>query len=132
MTKSIGIIAAYSKPEAADLAVRIKDQLQSMGCDVVAERELAQATPQTLAAIIVLGGDGLMMRAASMYPDIPLFGINFGKVGFLAMVEQRDWLIAVNASWSQVSIPFRTRPPSPPRFIAAPIRSIRDGQSMMS
>ena len=97
MTKSIGIIAAYSKPEAADLAVRIKDQLQSMGCDVVAERELAQATPQTLRAIIVLGGDGLMMRAASMYPDIPLFGINFGKVGFLAMVEQRDWLIAVNA-----------------------------------
>src|SRR6476660_7770921 len=97
MTKSIGIIAAYSKPEAADLAVRIKDQLQSMGCDVVAERELAQATPQTLRAIIVLGGDGLMMRAASMYPDIPLFGINFGKVGFLAMVEQRDWLIAVNS-----------------------------------
>jgi NAD+ kinase len=39
----------------------------------------------------------LMMRAASMYPDIPLFGINFGKVGFLAMVEQSDWLIAVNA-----------------------------------
>jgi len=97
MTKSIGIIAAYSKPEAADLAVRIREQLQSMGCDVVPERELAQATPETLRAIIVLGGDGLMMRAASMYPDIPLFGINFGKVGFLAMVEQRDWLIAVNA-----------------------------------
>ena len=28
------------------------------------------------------------MRAANTYPDIPLFGINFGKVGFLAMVEQ--------------------------------------------
>ena len=66
------IIAAYSKPEAADLAVRIKDQLQSMGCDVVAERELAQATPQTLRAIVVLGGDGLMMRAATCtrYPAL--------------------------------------------------------------
>ena len=97
MTKSIGIIAAYSKPEAADLAVRIREHLQSLGCLVVPEHELNQATPQSFRAIIVLGGDGLMMRAASMYPDIPLFGINFGKVGFLAMVEQRDWLIAVNA-----------------------------------
>jgi len=97
MTKSIGIIAAYSKPEAAELAVQIREHLQSMGCPVVPEHELVQATPQGLRAIIVLGGDGLMMRAASMYPDIPLFGINFGKVGFLAMVEQRDWLIAVNA-----------------------------------
>jgi NAD+ kinase len=97
MTKSIGIIAAYSKPEAAELAVQIREHLQSMGSSVVPEHELGQATPQSLRAIIVLGGDGLMMRAASMYPDIPLFGINFGKVGFLAMVEQRDWLIAVNA-----------------------------------
>ena len=97
MTKSIGIIAAYSKPEAADLAVRIREHVQSKGCAVVPEHELAQAPRPDLRAIIVLGGDGLMMRAASMYPDVPLFGINFGKVGFLAMVEQRDWLIAVNA-----------------------------------
>lgn len=97
MTKSIGIIAAYSKPEAADLAVRIREHLQSLGCAVMPEHDLATAIPESLRAIIVLGGDGLMMRAASMYPDIPLFGINFGKVGFLAMVEQSDWLIAVNA-----------------------------------
>ncbi|HRA48854.1 MAG TPA: NAD(+)/NADH kinase, partial [Thermomicrobiales bacterium] len=43
-----------------------------------------------------LGGDGLMMRAANQYPDVPLFGINFGKVGFLAMVEQQDWTTAVD------------------------------------
>jgi NAD+ kinase len=97
MTKSIGIIAAFSKPEASELAVRIREHLESLGCDVTPEQELAQADPANLQAIVVLGGDGLMMRAASMYPDVPLFGINFGKVGFLAMVEQRDWLIAINA-----------------------------------
>jgi NAD+ kinase len=97
MTKSIGIIAAFSKPEASELAIRIREHLESLGCDVTPEQELAQADPANLQAIVVLGGDGLMMRAASMYPDVPLFGINFGKVGFLAMVEQRDWLIAINA-----------------------------------
>jgi NAD+ kinase len=97
MSKSVGIIAAFSKPEASELAVRIKAHLESLGCSVVPERALTDENPQELLAIIVLGGDGLMMRAANMYPDIPLFGINFGKVGFLAMVEQRDWLIAINA-----------------------------------
>jgi NAD+ kinase len=97
MTQSIGIIAAFSKPEAADLAGELKRHLESLGCRVMLERELSAAAPDDLLAIVVLGGDGLMMRAANMYPDIPLFGINFGRVGFLAMVEQRDWLIAINA-----------------------------------
>jgi NAD+ kinase len=97
MSKPVGIIAAFSKPEASELAVHIKAHLQSLGCDVVSEHALPEAKAEDLLAIIVLGGDGLMMRAANMYPDIPLFGINFGKVGFLAMVEQRDWLIAINA-----------------------------------
>lgn len=97
MSKPVGIIAAFSKPEAADLALRIKAHVESLGCSVVPEHALSRTGSDDLLAIIVLGGDGLMMRAANMYPDIPLFGINFGKVGFLAMVEQRDWLIAINA-----------------------------------
>jgi NAD+ kinase len=96
MSRQIGIIAAFSKPEAADLANQLRLHLQQAGRDVVSERQLNDAAPDDLEAIVVLGGDGLMMRAANMYPDIPLFGINFGKVGFLAMVEQRDWLIAIN------------------------------------
>ena len=48
-------------------------------------------------AIVVLGGDGLMMRAANAYPDVPLLGINFGKVGFLALVERRQWREALAA-----------------------------------
>ena len=95
--ESIGIIAAFSKPEASDLALRLQVHLESLGRTVVLENSLTQPKPHELLAIIVLGGDGLMMRAANMFPDIPLFGINFGKVGFLAMVEQNDWLVAINA-----------------------------------
>ena len=30
-----------------------------------------------------------MIRAANSYPGIPLLGINFGNVGFLALIERQ-------------------------------------------
>jgi NAD+ kinase len=41
---------------------------------------------------IVLGGDGTILRALQCYAgtDVPVFGINFGQIGFLATVEQAD------------------------------------------
>ena len=42
--------------------------------------------------LVVLGGDGTFLRAASavIEVDVPLLGINVGKVGFLSKVEARD------------------------------------------
>jgi NAD+ kinase len=96
MTDAVGIIAAFSKPEAADLAIQLAAYLRQAGRTVLGEAELDAADPASLAAIMVLGGDGLMMRAANSHPDVPLFGINFGKVGFLAMVEQTKWRESVD------------------------------------
>ncbi len=90
MVNSIGLIAAYSKPEATDLAKDIVAWLAHRSIEVVPETRLKQAPLESLDAIIVLGGDGLMMRTANTYPDVPLLGINFGKVGFLALVEQAE------------------------------------------
>ena len=44
-------------------------------------------------AALVLGGDGAMLGAARALADlsIPLLGVNFGKVGFLAEVPAEDW-----------------------------------------
>lgn len=97
MTRAIGIVAAFSKPEASVLAQDLTSYLESRSCQVIEETELDRFERDELEAIIVLGGDGLMMRSANTFPDIPLFGINFGKVGFLAMVEQRDWRVAIDA-----------------------------------
>ena len=92
----IGVIAARTKAEAQELEPVLAQRLESAGVDVVPEIELAEASSRPLDAIIVLGGDGLMMRAANAYPGIPLLGINFGNVGFLALVERRDWERAVH------------------------------------
>lgn len=93
--KRFGLVAARSKPEAASLASEIKSWLRLHDCLVVPETDLGDASD--IDAIIVLGGDGLMMRAANAFPDVPLLGINFGKVGFLALVERRDWREALDA-----------------------------------
>ena len=100
MPRTIGLIAAYSKPEASHLLEEVRPYLEAAGCHVVEEDDLPTFDLATLDAIVVLGGDGLMMRAANSFPDVPLLGINFGKVGFLAMVEQRDWRPSLDAMLS--------------------------------
>jgi NAD+ kinase len=91
------LVAAQSKDEAAMLAAEIDGWLSDKGCHVLHEAELTPERLPETDAVVVLGGDGLMMRAANAYPDVPLLGINFGKVGFLAMVERRNWQDALEA-----------------------------------
>ena len=93
----VGLVAAKSKDEARDLAVSVAAALAAEGAEVVGEEALAATGVEAVDAIVVLGGDGLMMRAATAFPDIPLLGINFGNVGFLALVERKDWQRAIAA-----------------------------------
>ena len=83
--RRVGLIAARSKVEAQDLSVNVASALEVAGAEVVREEILASGAHGPVDAIVVLGGDGLMIRAANSYPGIPLLGINFGNVGFLAL-----------------------------------------------
>ena len=95
--EKVGLIAARSKEEARAFSATIGEALTAAGIEVVSEEELALEAREPVDAIIVLGGDGLMIRTANAHPGIPLLGINFGNVGFLALVEQRDWKQAIDA-----------------------------------
>jgi NAD+ kinase len=55
-----------------------------------AEREAAEPLPYEL--MVVLGGDGTILRGAEwvMSSDIPLLGVNLGHVGFLAEAESSE------------------------------------------
>jgi NAD+ kinase len=93
----VGLIAARSKAEAQGLSASVARALGAAGAEVISEENLAPAETGSVDAIVVLGGDGLMIRAANSYPEIPLLGINFGNVGFLALIERRDWQRAIDA-----------------------------------
>lgn len=96
----VGLVAARSKAEAQELAPAVAKMLQDAGATVIPEAELGERGAYPADAIVVLGGDGLMMRAANTYPGVPLLGINFGNVGFLALVERRDWEHAISSLMS--------------------------------
>lgn len=78
---------------AAGVGVRVIDteaaQLAVAGAEVVPNRPESAAGAEL---VIVLGGDGTLLRAADLVRDAgtPLLGVNLGHVGFLAEAEPAD------------------------------------------
>src|SRR5438128_10528950 len=54
--------------------------------------ELAPEVPTEVDLCFALGGDGTILRALRRYSGtgVPVFGVNFGEVGFLATVEREE------------------------------------------
>src|SRR5438270_12690289 len=52
----------------------------------------ADGDPTTADLAVVLGGDGTMLRALTRFVglDVPVIGVNFGRVGFLASIRPTD------------------------------------------
>jgi NAD+ kinase len=84
---SIALLPGLSSPEAQALTPEITRYLESMGVAVRVE----PPGPESIKLVVSLGGDGLMMRAARRYPNVPILGINFGHLGFLTAAEASHW-----------------------------------------
>jgi NAD+ kinase len=87
--RTLGVIPAFDKLPAQEFAPELSSWLADKGCRTINEAELLSG--RRADALVVLGGDGMMMHVAHAHPGIPLLGINFGTVGFLAMVERSRW-----------------------------------------
>ncbi len=79
----------------------LKEEADHLGLDV-SEVELAEADPEAAEGcelMVVLGGDGTILRAAELARETgtPLLGINLGHVGFLAEAEEDDREIVVES-----------------------------------
>lgn len=85
----VAVIPARDKDESHNEVAEIVQWLRGRGCETLSEDALRGGDSADV--VVALGGDGLMMRMAHSFPGIPLLGINFGKVGFLAMVERSQW-----------------------------------------
>jgi NAD+ kinase len=81
--RSHGVVVRVLAEEAADLQVDAAE-----GIELVAEEGAVSGCE----LVVVLGGDGTILRAAELThgTPTPLLGVNLGHVGFLAEAESED------------------------------------------
>lgn len=97
--KTVGLIINRNKEQIIQIGLSLIDLLHRQQVQVVAigpEAEALQLEPSSEEAfcaaaqmVLVIGGDGTMLRAArTVYGrDIPILGINQGYLGFLTEIE---------------------------------------------
>jgi len=85
--------------DALSFAQKLKATLAHAGCDVMFDSGTAAALGETRIpcadadVAVVIGGDGTILRTVQqMQQQVPLIGINWGEVGFLADLEPSEAL----------------------------------------
>jgi NAD+ kinase len=93
---------AFPETDALQAAVRLAeerscelyatpDEAEKHG-DAAAGLKIVETLPRDPDLCLVLGGDGTILRALRQYagPGVPVFAVNFGRIGFLAAVEREQ------------------------------------------
>ncbi len=103
--RRVGIVHKLSSKEAAETAVLVAQFLRARGIEVCSdEADLVR----TAELVLVLGGDGTLIHAASLLngKPVPILGVNMGKLGFMTEVPQSELYTALEevlAGTAQVS-----------------------------
>jgi NAD+ kinase len=112
VTRSVLLLAHTGRAATAAAAVRVVQRLQAAGIEVrllgtdsrelgltgVRECDGEDGAAADAELVLVLGGDGSILRAAEMAraSAVPLLGVNLGRVGFLAEAESADLDVTVD------------------------------------
>ena len=97
MIRTVGLVAKYHEPKAAQMVRWLIPWLRKRGKKVCVENGLTprgahSCTKKEMAAqadlIISLGGDGTLLNIAPLVirPDVPILGVNLGGLGFITEV----------------------------------------------
>jgi NAD+ kinase len=110
--RSVLLVAHTSRRQIVTLAERATEQLVAAGIEVRMLADEATACPSASVRVVdpqhaapgselvlALGGDGTFLRAAELArpAGVPMLGVNFGHVGFLAETDPQGLQDAVNA-----------------------------------
>ncbi|MBI1423032.1 MAG: NAD(+) kinase [Gammaproteobacteria bacterium] len=101
--KHVGLIAKQGDPRVADTLLRLAELMVSFGCKISIERRTAANLlihhnfptcdsahlGETCDLVISIGGDGTLLHTARSLidHDVPLLGINLGRLGFLVDIS---------------------------------------------
>ncbi|MEQ1635952.1 MAG: NAD(+) kinase [Methylococcales bacterium] len=110
--KTIGIIGKPSDPDIVETLVILTQFLKRQQYAIVIEANTALLLPrlafdacaindlgQRVDLVIAVGGDGTFLSAARAIAryDVPLIGVNLGRLGFLTDISPDELLVSLNA-----------------------------------
>ena len=83
MSQRIAVVR-HQRPGVDEQVALVEREARALGGEVLGEEGIDQAD-----VVLVLGGDGTMLKAAELVRGrpVPVFGVNFGHVGFLAEAD---------------------------------------------
>src|SRR4029453_6997787 len=94
------LVVTHGRPEAIGEALeRLEQGARGAGVELIspadgAEKQERQADgdPSRAGIVVVLGGDGTMLRALrlALGSGTSVIGVNFGEVGFLTSISAKD------------------------------------------
>lgn len=95
MFERISIIYNSEIPASKEVALKVGMILQKAGKNYIMQELNPQKTQKTqdfdrkITLAIVIGGDGTLISVARFYAqfDVPVFGLNLGRLGFLAQLK---------------------------------------------
>ena len=105
--KKIGVVSKPDAPEAVPVLKEVVSWLHERGIEVWqgghAQGRVSLESMPRLDLLLVLGGDGTIISVARriLGHNVPIVGINFGRVGFLAELTTTTWQKALETGLSQ-------------------------------
>jgi NAD+ kinase len=114
----IAIVSRIDNPDALAFAKKIRSYLEKSGCDTLFDQDTAHALglvgipleKMHADAVIIVGGDGTILRTVrELHHQIPVLGINWGEVGFLADLEPAEALDFISTLPDGFSVEERMR-----------------------
>ena len=89
--KTVSVFSRHNDPAARAVADELQECLIKLGCTVKRQKN-DEAGNTTSDLAIVVGGDGTLLHIARNIAsqDIPLAGINLGRLGFLVDIARED------------------------------------------
>jgi NAD+ kinase len=101
--RTIGIGAYPKMPDATDIAEAMAASLERRGVRPIRGSLNDSGLRRSIEAgevdmLVALGGDGTMLRAGHLAApaQVPVLGVNLGRVGFLIEVERDGWPVAID------------------------------------
>ena len=111
MFRTIGLIAKHGDPRVGETLGRLIGMLRARGLAVVLDEQSCSAYPgrglptvarealgQRCDLVVVVAGDGTFLSAARSLVDqnVPLLGVNLGRLGFLADIMPDEMSVRLN------------------------------------